>query len=696
MSLRILLLIFLSASVIYSQNYERVLNPFSVGDQSGVYANIFTGGHNNIEHQFLDIDDDGDYDLFFLDSDGSYGYYKNIGTASSPQFVFSLDSIPGFKIYNWYYFVDIDNDNDFDLFTSGTENFIEFRENTGTSQNPSFTLAIDTLRDNNGDPIFSEFSSNPVFADVDADGDKDFISGNSIGTLTYFENIGTPQSFNFKFISNQWQNIYIVSGGLKENFRHGASALEFGDIDNDSDLDLIWGDFFSRSLYYIQNNGTATNPNLEVVYESYPNNQDSIYTSGFNMSRLIDIDNDSDLDLFVSVLYDPTVPQSLIFLKNNGTPSLPHFQKVTDNYLRTLDAGNTSVPFFTDINSDGDLDLFLGSSKNPFGSLHYFENIGNTLSPNFLLIDSSYFNISGELAIAPAFGDLDGDGDKDLLVGRFDGKIEFYRNTGNAHAANFVFESLLRKQADSTIDIGVYARPELIDYDSDGDLDLIVGRFNGRISFFYNIGNAQFFSFEENYSLFSSIDVGDNSSPFLIDYDSDGDFDLFTGERFGKILHFTNNGTNSNPVWNLTNDKFLNTNFGSDPVPKFVDIDNDSDKDIFIGNVKGGLYFYRNVLVNSIESGNNNFSPDKFSIQSYPNPFNGSAKIKVNVSVEGFYRLIIYNHLGQKVQEIFNGYLTADQHSFNWVTNNNLSSGIYLAVIESINKIKSTKLLLIK
>jgi hypothetical protein len=69
--------------------------------------------------------------------------------------------------------------------------------------------------------------------DIDADNDYDLILGSTAGSLIYYENIGTPQQFNFKFITNVWQNIVIIGGDFA-NMRHGASSIEFADIDADT------------------------------------------------------------------------------------------------------------------------------------------------------------------------------------------------------------------------------------------------------------------------------------------------------------------------------------------------------------------------------------------------------------------------------------------------------------------------------
>jgi len=684
----------------YAQPYVRELNSIPFRDKSGLLPNIFSGGTNNIEHQFIDINGDGLQDIMFLNSDGTYGWYKNTGSSTIPLYNYMLDTIPGFYVSNWFYFCDIDKDGDFDLLTSNN-NYIQFRRNTGNATTPFFTIEIDTLKDNNGTPIHSDFISNPVFCDIDGDNDIDFFSGNSIGTLNYYENIGTPFSFNFKFITDQWQGLYIISGGGKsiEN-KHGASSIDFIDIDHDGDHDLFWGDFFSKSLYFIKNTGTAQVPHMEVTRTSYPANADSIYTSGYNMPRFTDIDHDGDYDLFVSVLYDPTVPQSLMYYKNNGTNTNPNYAKVTSDFLKTLDGGIQSVPVLTDIDSDGDLDLFIGTGKNPNGSIMYFKNTGSAANPSYELMDSIYAGISGELSLAPSFSDLDNDGDKDLIVGNFNGTFSFYRNTGTASAPSFQYIDLIKDESNNVIDIGLYARPFLIDIDNDNDPDLVTGGFNGKITLYRNTGTTSLYRFTAEPVYFGNIDAGDNSTPFMIDYDGNGSLDLFCGSREGNVIFYKNTGSNSSPQWQLITSKFLDRNFGGDTVPFFADIDNDGDKDFILGNVKGGLYFYRNSLITGINEPSIKMEPDYFIARAYPNPFNPEVTISLQNSLNSYYTVKIFNSLGEEVNTLFTGYLLTGSHSFRWYGRNKYnspcSSGTYIVLIQTPESIKSLNIILLK
>lgn len=685
-------LLFFAAADICSQPFNRELNHIPISDESGLIKNIFSGGHNNLEYQFVDIDNDEDLDIFFLDSDKTFGLFENIGNKFNPEYKYLINKPNNLFFSNWFYFVDIDNDNDFDYFT-GNNDQISYYQNNGSINSPSFILVQDTVWDDTGQPIYSEFGSNALFADIDNDDDLDFFSGNSAGTVKFYENIGTQTNFNFKFITNEWQNLYIV-GTLAENSLHGASSLDFIDINDDDDLDLFWGDFFSNSLYFIENQGNSISPDMQKISDVYPINSDSVNTSGFNMPRFTDIDSDGDYDLFVSVLYDPTVPQSLMFYENTGNAQSANHILRTNDFLKTLDVGNNSSPVFVDIDNDGDLDLFIGSFNNPNGSIHFLENTGNVSNPSFYYSDSQYFNIMSDLVVTPAFGDLDNDGDYDLLAGKLNGTIDFYLNNGTPVSANFQNSILLRNNNDDSIDVGSSSSPFLMDVDGDSDLDLAIGGFNGKLSFYENTGNPASYEFTSNPAYFGTLDIGDNSTPFFIDYNEDDVLDLFSGSRNGEMFYFKNDGNNISPIWSLITNQFIPENFGGNTFPCFFDIDNDTDSDLFLGNVKGGLYFYLNSMITSVAEWE--LTPvDNYSIATFPNPFNPSTRIKYTIPDNGFVNLSVYNLLGEKIAQLVNEIKTAGEYESEF-DGSGLASGVYIAKLVSNNNHHTIKMILTK
>lgn len=691
-----LLILFIAVTEICSQPFHRELNTIPVSDAQGLIINIFSGGHNNLEHQFVDIDNDGDLDIFYLDSDKTFGWFNNTGSKFNPNFDYSLLNPDGLFFLNWFYFVDIDDDNDLDYFT-GNNDQISYYRNDGSISSPLFNLAQDTVRDNEGEPIYSEFGSNPIFVDIDADSDFDFISGNSAGTLTFYENIGSPNDFNFKFITNFWQNLQII-GTKPFNMLHGASSLDFVDIDDDSDLDLFWGDFFSNSLYVIENQGTPSSPDMQRISDIYPINSDSVNTSGFNMPRFSDIDSDGDFDLFVSVLYDPTVPQSIMYYENSGSSQSANHILRTNDFLKTLDVGNNSAPVFVDIDDDGDLDLFIGSLNNPIGSIHFLENTGSVSNPSFYYSDSSFFNITSDLSVSPAFGDIDDDGDLDLLVGRLNGTIQLFINSGTPSSPTFTTGITLLNNLGEVIDVGSSSTPFLFDVESDGDLDFVTGGFNGRFNFYENTGNPTTFEFTSNPSYFGLLDIGDNSTPFLFDYNKDGKIDLFSGNRNGEIFYFKNDGSNLSPVWTLITNKFIADNFGGSTFPYFADLDADTDLDLFLGNVKGGLYFYINSEITSVADRGS--MPVNYNLEVFPNPFNPGTQIRIEIKEALIITVEVFNSLGEKVKSLHNDYMPAGTSYFYWYGDNDsgeiLSSGVYFILASSELNTKAIKVLFLK
>ncbi len=130
-------LFLLSTVLTFPQPYQRELNLIPVSDNEGLIINTFSGGHNNLENQFIDIDGDGDLDIFYLDSDQTYGWLENTGSKFNADFEYSLTIPVGLKFSNWFYFVDIDSDGDLDYFTSNVDQ-ISYYRNDGNTSSPDF------------------------------------------------------------------------------------------------------------------------------------------------------------------------------------------------------------------------------------------------------------------------------------------------------------------------------------------------------------------------------------------------------------------------------------------------------------------------------------------------------------------------------------------------------------------------------
>jgi hypothetical protein len=665
-------LFFLFLAIIFSswestaQPFQREANSISCTINGTNVALPFAGGINAPNHQYFDVDGDGDYDLFIFDSDLSLDFYRNIGNASSAEFQLATGEffLPPFSM--WYLFVDLNGDGLKDFCCDDFQNGVRYYVNNGSATNPHFIIADSSLHDTEGNIVFGGLNSIPAFADIDHDNDLDFFSVNSAsGTLNLYRNVGTISSPSFQFITDYWQSIQII-GGKNEAQKHGAAALRFGDLDNNGFFDLLYGDLFSFGMYYFHNVADS----MIQVTGFFPEN-DPITSFGFNMPMLVDIDADNDWDLFVGGLHPGTSRSSFTFFKNIGSASSFQFQRITDNYLSMIDVGKNSHPAFCDIDGDGDADFFIGSVDK---GVFFFRNTGTQTQPNFFLADSHFANVTGNYDYDPTFVDIDADGDFDLFVGNFSGKLSFYKNNGTPTAPSL---SLTASPASDTIRVSQSLSPTFVDIDADGDFDLFIGKPNGTLAFYRNQGNAATFLPQLESVPFQNISVQQFAKPFFSDFDSDGDFDLFIGCSIGKVAYYENIGSASNPQFVLNTNHFANTDNVSEVDPSLVDIDNDNDADLFLGNFHGGVQLYRNKKFTNEVVSSSLDATSFFLSQNFPNPLNPKTAIRFSLSSPALVSLNVYDILGREVATlIYHRVMETGKHEIEFDATN-LASGIF-------------------
>lgn len=422
-------------------------------------------------------------------------------------------------------------------------------------------------------PVGAPMLSRPALVDIDADGDIDIFVGDKEGSIHYFENIGTASAPAFEIRTGADSPFWYYDTGCETYYPYGVdedAAPAFVDIDNDGDMDAFVGSGYGYgSIEYFENIGTASAPEFTPYAgtETF-NNPFGIWSPSESTPSFVDIDGDGDMDLFIG-----SESGGITYFENIGTASAAMFTG-TQNPLN-VDVGDSSAPAFADIDGDGDLDAFVGSkyqsydvSSGILGNVYsftagiaYFENLGSVSAPMFTSCnpDNPFDGLETDKYSAPAFADIDGDGDLDAFVGGMYGNLEFFENTGTVDSP-VMTERHGKNNPAWGADVGFYSKPTFVDIDGDGDLDAFVGEFGilagfaydapirmaeaepmpvlyGNINFFENTGTAENPDFVQREGegnplggALGLFEVG--SSLSFVDIDGDGDMDAFISSKY--------------------------------------------------------------------------------------------------------------------------------------------------------------------
>ena len=648
---------------------------------------------------FVDIDNDGDNDLFIGDENGYIYFYENTGNSANAVFVNQIGNNNPFNgvdvgSFSSPTFADIDNDGDQDALIGELDSNIYFFENIGSSVNPIFNEK--TGISNPFDTITLGENVKPTFTDIDNDGDLDLFIGEYYkDTIRYYKNIGDATSpiFSEQNSSNN------PLGNFDVSFMPG---LTFIDIDNDGDKDAYVAvsensyPSFNNCLYIFINNGTASNPNFSFKGKYLDPNLDRYSTPAF-----VDIDNDGDYDCFLG-----GATGYIYFYENQGSAFSAKLKYVSGNVNIFNSDISFALPFLVDIDNDGDYDAFVSSQDVDNDYIYFYENIGDKTKPNFIENDSKnplsdlyypFWYLSNAHLV---FVDIDNDGDKDMFgTGVFFGfsnGIPFLENIGNSDSAKFIETyfypfNILKKYVD------LY--PFFVDIDNDDDLDVFIGTNDSYINYYKNIGTStspDFILVTGTDNPFGGFNLANITYPSFADLDNDGDFDAIVGndndEAATWIDYYENIGDSSSPIFILhgTDNPFKEYEFQSaylDYVFEsgtflFADIDNDNDLDAFIGQENGIACFY-NVGCSTSKISKVNSNIHKINI--FPNPSSSIVNIE---NLPDFANIQLIDVLGKELKlDVIQISNSSCQFSAN-----NLPRGIYyLQVIGKEGYLNSTQ-----
>lgn len=243
----------------------------------------------------------------------------------------------------------------------------------------------------------------------------------------------------------------------------------------------------------------------EKVKELFPDNFDQLHKKiRFNQWKYVDYEGDGDLDIIVGIQDGEDYGWDGGFDKNGKWLSGPlHgyvylIENVNGKYElkdkilaggKPIDVYGIPSPNFSDFDNDGDLDIICGEFIDKFT---WFENIGTRKNPKYskgryLKNDNGIITMDLEM-IMPVALDWDKDGDTDLIVGDEDGRVAFMENTGKSKNNMPLFRSpRYFRQESEYLKFGALVSPFSTDWDEDGDEDLICGNSAGYIGFIENL-----------------------------------------------------------------------------------------------------------------------------------------------------------------------------------------------------------------
>ncbi len=692
---------------------------FKVLENNDTLLFPYSGGLNTPVWAELDLNGNGIMDLIGYDkTTGRVLPFINNGTPSTVDYHFAPQYGPRIpELSEWVRTYDYDCDGDLDIITFNISySFNILGEGAMRVYRNDFTAGTGLIFTNVTNELITSYGtviklipSSPVnlpaFSDIDNDGDMDILTFSlSSNYVEYHKNYsmdstGVCSNFLFHAEADCWglfklsgvANIALLNStclNIPDNTNlHAGSVLTAIDIGCDGDKDVINGDILGSNLLYLENGGSASSAIITAQDSAYPSYDVSVDYFNLPGAYYFDADNDGKKDMIVSGFGIVGEDYSNVLFYKNTTDNCSNIMQYVQDRLIVedmVDVGTTSTPVFFDADGDGLMDIIVGNDfyysvnttqKN--AHLAFYRNTGSTTVPEFTLINTDYANVSSLniLGAYPAFGDLDNDGDKDMLLGSVNGDLIYFQNTGGA-VANFVFTT----PAYQGIDIGANSMPQIIDVDRDGLLDLLIGERTGVLNYYRNTGTITSPLFTLISSNFGGVNVikpnsiQGNCAPLM--FDVNGSYELLAGSESGYIYHYTNIDGNLTGTFTLADTAYEDIYEPKRAIPSRYDIDGDQQADLIIGNFAGGLRLYTHYQNMSVSENKNS------AIYIYPNPALNKIYIK-NTKASKFD--VEITSIDGKIMQLQN------MSSLEAIDIQMLPPGIYIVRILTGNTVQTTK-----
>lgn len=581
--LKILLLILSPLSLAAQFNYVES-RAVTVRNAAGeILSNAWAGGLNAGQYNTMDLNNDGKQDLVvfdrmankvstFINADGRWQY--------EPDYEKTFPS----EVTRFLLLKDYDCDGKKDLFT-GDALGIKVYRNVTSGPVPSWEQFFFYTGSAQKRPVIMtkgfqitnlqiQPDDLPSFVDADGDGDLDIFNmryptGSTIEFHKNFskERFGTCDSLVFERMTQQWGNVTecscgvfafdgtSCSGGGRTKHQGGKSLL-ISDFNNDNLLDIVLSEAECSNLYLLENTGTTDQPSFATA-ATFPMNQ-AVNLNVFPAAYLEDVDFDGVKDLIAAPnLYVKESPlvnlqASSWLYTNTGSDEQPNYELVTQAFLQEqmIEVGDNAIPAFADLDGDFDPDMLI--SNNAFDGLgariFVFENIGSPANPEFQSSVDLDFSVGALFNVKPHIVDIDRDGKQDFVFTATNPETNvtqpyYIRNTQNTGISLNTIEA-----KPITFPMTAADNLHFVDINLDGFPDILAGRSNGALEFWVHTGSSiPGFTLEE--PMFLEPEVNDLSQYVAAstgDLNADGKTDLVLGDQSGRVRIISNFREESN------------------------------------------------------------------------------------------------------------------------------------------------------
>ena len=572
-------------------SFSTILIRPTLGQYKGI--NIFNGLYVGLlaKPSLIDISRDGKTDLIIGNVNGTIQYYQ--GTDAGFEEKVGDDN--PFNAINVGRnsaptFANLDDDGELELVIGNANGNLKYYDLV-EGQNNIWTWTERKGSGDNPNPFHDikvGYDAVPTFADLDDDPDLELVIGNGYGTLHYYDLVkdsSDDNTWTWKRKTNSNNPFHNIDIG--EN-----STPTFANLDTDTDLELIIGGQDGTIKYY-DLSGTMWN---KMIYTKNPFR--GVHAGGPSSSPVFaNLDNDPGLELVVGtgegiLKYYDSIEE---FNNNSSTLHLKWVHQTNPvNPFKDISLGWFAYPSFANLdNDDPDPELIVGTQ---YGSLKYFDQINGKWMEQEDQKNNPFYRVNIGLYSGHTFANLDSDPQLELVIGTSSGHLKYYdlvgsssKNNSNIDTWRWIEQQNLNNPF-SSIDVGDRSTPVFADVDNDKKLELVIGDAGGGLHYYDLEGKTWNSKIGPGSNPFDDIKFQDDPTPFFVNLDIDPELELIIGGKHGNLSYYNLEGNTWTEKVGEDN-PFHDVNVNTQSVPVFVNIDKDPELELVIGNKHGRLTY---------------------------------------------------------------------------------------------------------